>query len=99
MPSDGDVIIGDGSLQAMSSLTEQAFEALLTHFEHALVASLQDRTIAGHPPTSQRYSTYDNGPVLTIADKQLFILTYVKQHPIQEIQGQLFGTSQSNANK
>jgi hypothetical protein len=25
-------------------------------------------------------------------------LTYVKQHPIQEVQGQLFGMSPSNAN-
>jgi Helix-turn-helix of DDE superfamily endonuclease len=32
------------------------------------------------------------------ADTRLFILTYVKQHPIQEVQGQLFGMSQSNAN-
>ena len=35
----------------------------------------------------------------TIADKLLFILTYLKQNPIQEVQGQLFGMSQSNANK
>ncbi len=34
-----------------------------------------------------------------MADKLLFILTYVKQNPIQEVQGQLFGMSQSNANK
>jgi hypothetical protein len=34
-----------------------------------------------------------------MADKLLFILTYVKQNPIQEIQGQLFGMSQSKANK
>jgi Helix-turn-helix of DDE superfamily endonuclease len=34
-----------------------------------------------------------------MADKLLFILTYLKQHPIQEVQGQLFRMSQSNANK
>jgi hypothetical protein len=34
-----------------------------------------------------------------VADKLLFILTYMKQNPIQEVQGQLFGMSQSNANK
>jgi hypothetical protein len=34
-----------------------------------------------------------------MADKRLFMLTYVKQHPIQEVQGQLCGMSQSNANK
>jgi hypothetical protein len=34
-----------------------------------------------------------------MADKLLFMLTYLKQHPIQEVQGQLFGMSQANANK
>jgi hypothetical protein len=33
-----------------------------------------------------------------MADTRLFILTYVKQHPIQEVQGQRFGMSQSKAN-
>jgi hypothetical protein len=33
-----------------------------------------------------------------VADKLLFILTSVKQNPIQEIQGQLFGMSPSHAN-
>jgi hypothetical protein len=34
-----------------------------------------------------------------MADKLLFILTYWKQHPIQEGQGQRFGMSQSKATK
>lgn len=83
----------------MTGLTKEAFEALLPHVEHALVAYLQDRTIDGQPRTSRRYSTYGNCPLPTMADTQLFILTYVKQNPIQEVQGQLFGMSQSNANK
>jgi Helix-turn-helix of DDE superfamily endonuclease len=99
MPNYEDVITRAGSLQAMTGLTKQEFEALRPHFEHALVAYLQDRTIDGQPRTSRRYSTYDNCPLPTIADKLLFILTYVKQNPIQEVQGQLFGMSQSNANK
>src|ERR671924_940923 len=37
-------------------------------------------------------------PLPTMADKLLFILSYVKHNPIQELQGQLFGMSQSNAN-
>jgi hypothetical protein len=99
MPSYEDVTQRAGSLQAMTGLTQQAFEALLPHFEHALAAYLQDRTIDGHPRTSRRYSPYDNCPLPTIADKLLFILTYLKQNPIQEVQGQLFGMSQSNTNK
>jgi hypothetical protein len=99
MPYYDEVTQRAGSLQAMTGFTEAEFEALLPHFEHALVAYLQDRTIDGHPRTSRRYSTYDNCPLPTTADKQLFILTYVKQNPIQAVQGQLFGMSQSNANK
>jgi Helix-turn-helix of DDE superfamily endonuclease len=99
MPSYEDVTQRAGSLRAMTGLTEQEFTALLPHVEHALAAYLQDRTIDGQPRTSRRYSTYDNCPLPTIADKLLFILTYVKQNPIQELQGQLFGMSQSNANK
>ena len=99
MPSYEDVTQRAGSVRTMTGLTEPEFTALLPHFEHALAAYLQDRTIDGQPRTSRRYSTYDNCPLPTIADKQLFILTYVKQNPIQEVQGQLFGMSQSNANK
>jgi hypothetical protein len=83
----------------MTGLTEVEFTALLPPFEQALVTYMQDRTIDGQPRTSRRYTTYDTCPLPTMADKLLFILTYVKQNPIQEVQGQLFGMSQSNANK
>jgi Helix-turn-helix of DDE superfamily endonuclease len=99
MPSDEDVTQRAGSLRAMTGLTEAEFTALLPHFERALAAYLQDRTIDGQPRTSRRYSADDNCPLPTVADKRLFILTYLKQHPIQEVQGQLFGMSQSHANK
>jgi Helix-turn-helix of DDE superfamily endonuclease len=99
MPSDEDVTQRAGSLRAMTGLTEAEFTALLPHFERALAAYLQDRTIDGQPRISRRYSAYDNCPLPTVADKLLFILTYLKQKPIQEVQGQLFGMSQSNANK
>jgi hypothetical protein len=98
MPSYEDVTQRAGSLQAMIGLTQPEFEVLVLHFEPALAAYLPDRTIAGQPRTSRRYRPYDNCPLPTIADKLLFMLTYVKQHPIQEVQGQLFGMSQSHAN-
>ena len=98
MPSYEEVTQRAGSLRAMRGLTEAEFTALLPHFEHALAAYRQDRTIDGQPRTSRRYSSYDNCPLPTVADKLLFILTYLKQNPIKEVQGQLFGMSQSNAN-
>ena len=99
MPSYEDVTQRAGSLRSLTGLTEVEFQALLPHFEQAFATSMQDRTIDGQPRTSRRYSTYDTCPLPTIADKLLFILTYLKQNPIQEVQGQLFGMSQSNANK
>jgi hypothetical protein len=99
MPNYEEVIQRAGSLRAMTGLTQQEFAALLPHVEHAFLASMADRTIDGQPRTSRRYRTYESSPVPTMADKWLFILTSVKQNPIQEVQGQLLGMSQSHANK
>jgi hypothetical protein len=99
MPSYEEVTQCAGSLRSMTGLTEAEFQALLPHFEQAFMTYMQDRTIDGQPRTSRRYSTYGTCPLPTMADKLLFILTYLKQNPIQEVQGQLFGMSQSNANK
>jgi hypothetical protein len=99
MPSYEEVAQRAGSLRAMTGLTEHEFTALLPPFEHAWLAYMQDHTLEGHPRTSRRYSPYETSPLPTMADKLLFILTYMKQNPIQEMQGQLFGMSQSNANK
>ena len=99
MPSYEEVTQRARSLRSMTGLTEAEFTALLPHFEQALVTYMQDRTIDGQPRTSRRYRPYKACPLPTVADKLLFILTYVKQNPIQEVQGQLFGMSQSNANK
>src|ERR671918_2701831 len=99
MPSYEDVTQHAGSLRALTGLTEAEFQALLPHFEQAFMTYMEERTIDGQPRTSRRYTTYGTCPLPTSADKLLFILTYVKQNPIQEVQGQLFGMSQSNANK
>jgi hypothetical protein len=99
MPSYEEVTQRAGSLRALTGLTDAEFQALLPPFERAFTTYMQDRTIDGQPRTSRRYSTYDTCPLPTLADKLLFILTYLKQNPIQEVQGQLFGKSQSNANK
>jgi len=99
MPSYEEVTQRAGSLRSMTGLAAAEFMALLPHFERALLAYLQDRTRDGQPRTSRRYSTYETCPLPTMADKLLFILTYLKQNPIQEVHRQLFGMSQSNANK
>ena len=99
MPSYEEVTQRAGSLRSMTGLTKAEFMALLPRFEQAFVDYMHDHTIDGQPRTSRRYSAYETCPLPTTADKLLFILTYLKQNPIQEVQGQLFGMSQSNANK
>ena len=99
MPSYEEVTQRAGSLRSLTGLTTTEFQALLPYFEQAFEAYMGNRTIDGHPRTSRRYSTYATCPLPTMADRLLFILTYLKQNPIQEMQGQLFGMSQSNANK
>jgi hypothetical protein len=99
MPSDEAVTQRAGSLRSMTGLTAVEFTALLPHFEQALVTYMPDRTIEGQPRPSRRYTTDDSCPLPTMADKRLFILTDVPQHPLQEVQGQLLGMSQAHANK
>jgi Helix-turn-helix of DDE superfamily endonuclease len=97
MPSDAEVTQRAGRLRAMTGFTQPEFTALLPHFEHALLASMPEQTLAGHPRTSRRSSPYDTSPIPTMAETLLLILTYLKQHPIQEVPGQLLGMSQANA--
>jgi hypothetical protein len=98
MPSDEEVTQRASSLRSLTGLTEAEFQALLPHFEEAFVTDMPDRTRDGQPRTSRRYSPDNTCPLPTIADKLRFRLTYLKQNPIQEVQGQLFGMSQANAN-
>ena len=81
----------------MTGVTDKEFQALLPHFEQAFEVYMGNRTSDGQPRTNRRYSTYETCPLPTMADKLLFILSYVKHHPIQAMQGQLLGMSQSNA--
>ena len=98
MPNDEAVIQRAGSLRAMTGFTRQECTAFLPHVEHAFLACMADRTMDGQPRTSRRYSTYETSPLPSRADKRLFILTYMQQHPIQAVQGHLCGMSPSHAN-
>jgi hypothetical protein len=99
MPSYDEVTQRAGSLRAMTGLTATELQALLPVFAQAFERSMTTRTIDGQPRTSRRYRAYVNCPLPTTADKLLFILSYAKHDPIQEMPGQLFGLSQSKANK
>jgi hypothetical protein len=64
-----------GNVRAMTGFTAQECTALLPHFEHACVASMEDHTLDGQPRTSRRDRTDDTWPVPTRADRLLCMLT------------------------
>jgi DDE superfamily endonuclease len=81
-------------LLALTGLTRREFAELLPVFEQALMKPDQRRKRRRRAPGAGRK------PALpTAADKLLFILVYLKTYPIQAVQAQLFGMSQSSANR
>lgn len=86
-------------LRALTGLDRATFTALLPFFTRAMERYLRTTTLDGYRRESDRAITYANSPLPTPEDRLLFILTYLKQNPIQEVQGQLFGMTQSNVSK
>jgi len=84
---------------ALTSLTPTEFSALIPTFEACFLERMHAYTIDGLPRLNRRYTSYKNSPLPTIEDKLLFILVHMKQNLTQEVQGQLFGMIQSDANK
>lgn len=86
-------------LRALTTLEPAEFRDLVPAFEAAFLAYMQHTTIDGLPRRNRRYAPYKNSPLPTIEDKLLFILVHLKQNLTQEVQGELFGMVQSDANK
>ena len=84
---------------ALTGLTRREFEDLVPVFQASFETILQEQTLEGLERIGRTYTTYRNSPLPTVEDKLLFILVYLKQAPTQTLHGQLFGLSQSNANK
>ncbi|GAB4210973.1 MAG: hypothetical protein OHK0022_45010 [Roseiflexaceae bacterium] len=84
---------------AMTSLTVEEFGQLVGPFEQEYVRDRSTWTNEGYQRWGRRHTSYKNSPLPTPEARLLFALVYVKQAPTQELHGQLFGMSQSNANK
>jgi hypothetical protein len=84
---------------ALTGLHVEEFVVLLTYFQEAFDLSMQHATITGEKREYRRYTTYSNSPLPTMEDKLLFILVFLKHNLHQEIQGCLFGMSQTNVSK
>lgn len=81
-------------LLAMTGLACREFEELLPAFGRAYAAR--------YPATKKKRKRAAGGgrkaTLGTLEDKLLFILVYQKAYPLQVVQGELFGFSQSSAN-
>jgi Helix-turn-helix of DDE superfamily endonuclease len=86
-------------LRAMTGLASDVFHALLACFQHTLLQYMDTHTIDGYLREGRKYSSYQNSPLPTDADKLFFILTYLRHNPTQTVHGHMFGMSQSNASK
>lgn len=86
-------------LLALTGLTRQEFADLVPVFQASFETVLHEQTLDGLARIGRAHTTYRNSPLPTSEDKLLFILVYLKQAPTQTLHGQLFGLSQSNANK
>jgi len=93
------ILQNEHRLQAMTGFDQELFAVFLPHFTQAMEAYLAHTTLDGYMREGERAITYANSPLPTPSDRLLFILTYLKLNPIQEVQGQLFGMSQSNVSK
>lgn len=74
----------------LTSLTIEEFEELVPRFEKEFQFTMSEWRFDGKPRTRRRYSTYRNWPLPAPEDRLLFILMYLKGHPVQTIHGQMF---------
>src|SRR5881409_3828619 len=84
---------------AMTGLTHAEFEQLLPHFQGALDQYVQDNYIDRDKRQRQYGGGKPESTLITIEDKLLFILYYVKVYPLQEILAFEFDMVQSTANE
>ena len=84
---------------ALTGLTVAEFAVLLAAFQEAFEWYMSNRTMTGQKREYRRYTTYSNSPLPTMEDKLLFILVFLKHNMHQEVQGCLFGMSQTNVSK
>src|SRR5437867_8020391 len=82
-----------------TSLTLDEFQQLVSPFEAAFQAHMATWRLDGKLRTARQFAVYKNCPLLTPEDRLFFLLTYLKTHALQVVQGRLFGMGQSKAHQ
>ena len=83
----------------LTSLTVEEFQQLLPVFEEEFRERMKYFRLDGKPRLGREYQTYSNCPLPTPEDRLFFILIYMKNNPLQVLQGQMFGMPQNKANQ
>ena len=83
---------------AMTGLSSAEFHQLLPHFQYAWDQYVQQHYIDRDDRQRQYSAGRSEATLVTLEDKLLFILYYVKVYPLQEILAFEFGMVQSTAN-
>ena len=86
-------------LLAMTSLTHAEFQQLLAHFQYAWDQYVHQHYVDRDNRQRQYGAGRSEATLVTVEDKLLFILYYVKVYPLQEILAFEFGMVQSTANE
>lgn len=83
---------------AMTGLTIAEFDELEPKFARQFHKRMETFTLEGKERQNRPYVAYRNSPLRTSGEKLFFILSFLKNNPLQEVQGALFGMTQPKAN-
>lgn len=83
---------------ALTGYTMGEFAALLPTFSTCFETQMRTTTLAGKP-RQRPYVSYGNSPLPAMADKLVFILTYLRKATTQDLFGELFDMPQPVANQ
>ena len=83
----------------LTSLTVEEFQQILPVFEERFRERMKKIRLDGKPRFGREYQTYVNCPLPTPEDRLFFILVYMKNNPLQVLQGAMFGMPQNKANQ
>jgi hypothetical protein len=83
----------------LTSLTVEEFQQILPVFEEKFCERMKYVRLDGKPRLGREYQTYVNCPLPMPEDRLFFILVYMKNNPLQVLQGQMFGMPQNKANQ
>ena len=84
---------------SLTGYTLEEFAALVPYFSKRFLEFVETNTLNGKPRRKRKYTPYRNSCLLSLEDKLLFILIYLRKAMTQDVLGELFGMDQPVANK